>query len=307
MAMIQKRTMLTGSFLLAAVSVVFTWFFYQYTLDIEGVVERTDEAASVDPSAAGKPVVHLSVISRYPPNVISSGYQPMLDYMTRVTPYRFELKLCADYNQALDMLLKKEVAAAFLGSYLYIKAREEHGVIPILKPLNSDFEPFSRSVLFTSSAKEIFNIRDLRGKKLALPSKESYSSHWLLKYEFQRNGIRAADLAEIVNFPHHQSVLQQVSSGAFDAGVIREQLINRAQSRKLRVLMYSDPFPTSPIVVAPGYSPEIVAAIREALLSIGRDGTRLEQITHGWDNEFIYGFVEAKDSDYDPVRAITSR
>lgn len=290
--------------LLTIVSIVFTYIFYRYTLNIEGIVELEENEILLDTTSVHKPIVYISVISRYPPNIIYSGYQPMLDYLTSKTPFRFELKLCDDYNQAVQLLLKKEVAAAFLGSYVYIKARKDHGVIPILKPLNSNFEPFSRSVLFTGAAKNIYSINDLRKKRLALPSKESYSANWMLHYEFVKNNIAPSDLSEIVNFPHHQSVIQNVMNDRFDAGVTREYLIKKIQNRNIRILMYSDPFPSSPIVVAREHSPELVAAMKSVLLSIGRDNPERETITRGWDNEFIYGFVEADDRDYDAVRTI---
>lgn len=283
---------------------MFTYFFYHYTMNIEGIVTTDREPQVVDTSSVQKPIVYISVISRYPPNIIYNGYQPMLDYLTSQTPYRFELKLCEDYNHAVQLLLKKEVAAAFLGSYVYIKARSEHGVIPILKPLNSNFEPFSRSVLFTGSTKNIYSINDLKNKKLALPSTESYSSNWMLEYEFKKNNIRPNELAQIVNFPHHQSVIQNVSNDLFDAGVTREYLIKKIVNRNIRILMYSDPFPTSPIVVAREHSSEIVRSLKQVLLSINRDNPNRETITRGWDNEFIYGFVEANDDDYDIVRTI---
>lgn len=303
--MIKRRTAYGGFIFLIIVSIIFTFFFYHYTMNIEGIIAADSDDLTVDSSSVHKPIVYISVISRYPPNIIYNGYQPMLDYLTSQTPYRFELKLCDDYNQAVQLLLKKEAAAAFLGSYVYIKARSENGVIPILKPLNSNFEPFSRSVLFTSSAKNIYSINDLKNKKLALPAKESYSSNWMLHYEFIKNNIHPDDLAEIVNFPHHQSVIQNVISGSYDAGVTREYLIKKIQNRNIRIVLYSDPFPTSPIVVAKEYSPEIVHEMERVLLSIGRDNPEREKITKGWDNEFIYGFVEAEDKDYDVVRTIS--
>jgi phosphonate transport system substrate-binding protein len=236
--MINKRTAISGIVLLTIISTVFTFYFYQHVMNIEGIVDSESEDLIVDSSSIRKPVVYISVISRYPPNIIYSGYQPMLDYLTSQTSYRFELKLCEDYNQAVQLLMKKEVAAAFLGSYVYIKARSEFGVIPILKPLNRNFEPFSRSVLFTSSAKNIYSINDLKNKKLALPSKSSYSSNWLLQYEFKKHNIHPGDLGEIVNFPHHQGVIQNVLNELFDAGVTREYLIKRIQNRNIRILMY---------------------------------------------------------------------
>jgi phosphonate transport system substrate-binding protein len=288
-------------------AVLFTWLFYRFALDIEGAVPLAHEEPAIDTASARKPVVYISVISRYPPNVISSGYQPMLDYMTRRSDYRFELKLCADYRQAVDMLLRREVAAAFLGSYLYITARREHGVLPILKPLNSTGEPFSRSALFVNMSSDIREIGDLRGRRLALPSEESYSANWLLRRVFARHGMGMGDLAAVAHLPHHQRVIQQVTGGVFDAGVTREHLLANIRDRSVRVLLYSEPFPTSPIVVARDHVSAVTTAIRQALLSLPRDAQARAALTRGWDREFVHGFVEAHDADYDAVRAIVTQ
>jgi phosphonate transport system substrate-binding protein len=301
----KKKNIIAGLFLFLILTLVFTYFFYHYAVNIAGIVDRNTEELSFETTSVNKPVVYVSVISRYPPHIIYSGYQPMLDYLTKNTAYRFELKLCDDYNQAVSMLINKEVVAAFLGSYVYIKAHDEYGVIPILKPLNSSFEPFSRSVLFTTASKNIFSLNDLKKKKLALPSKESYSTNWMLQYVFKKNNIQQSDLQEIVHFPHHQSVILNVTKELYDAGVTRENLIKRIKNRNIRILLYSDPYPTSPIVVTQDYSKPIVEAIKIALLKVGRSNSEREKITHGWDNEFIYGFVEATDRDYDGVRAIS--
>jgi phosphonate transport system substrate-binding protein len=288
----KKKTVYIGLVLFFIVSLTFTYYFYRYAVNIAGNVEIKIAEPQHDSTDINKPIVYISVISRYPPNIIYSGYQPMLDYLTSQTAYRFELKLCDDYNQAVKMLINKEVAAAFLGSYVYIKARKEYGVKPILKPLNSNFEPYSRSVLFTTGTSNIFSVNDLKNKRLALPSKESYSSNWMLHYEFAKNNIRESDLREITNFPHHQSVIHNVINNIYDAGVTREYLIKKIKNRNIRILMYSDPFPTSPIVVAQDYSTPVIDAIKTTLLKLNRSTADREKITQGWDNEFIFGFLK---------------
>jgi hypothetical protein len=58
-------------------------------------------------------------------------------------------------------------------------------------------------------------------------------------------------------------------------------------------------------VVAREHSQQIVDALKKVLLAIGRENPDREKITRGWDNEFVHGFVEADDKDYDVVRAIS--
>ena len=300
-----KRKLLISFAAILIAAVVFTIIFYNYSLNISQVINNDSNEFTVDTSSLQKPVVYIGVISRYPPNILYRGYQPLLDYLTSKSDYRFELKLSDDYNQTVKMLINKEVTAAFLGSYVYVKAHKEYGVIPILKPLNENFEPFSRSVLIAKSTSDIYNIGDLKMKRLALPSQESFSSNWILQYEFNKSHIKENDLSEITNFPHHQSVIQNVIKGNYDVGVTREYLVKNNTSGNIRVILYSEPFPSSPIVVASDYPPPIINAIKKALLEINQGNINREKITSGWDNEFIYGFVEAKDEDYNFIRIIS--
>jgi phosphonate transport system substrate-binding protein len=292
---------LAGVFFLA---LVFTIVFYLYALDIAREQIITSTRSVIDSSLQSKPVIYLGVISRYPPNILYHGYQPILDYLTSKTPYRFGLKLSDDYNQAVQMLVRKEVAAAFLGSYVYVRAHREHGIIPILKPLNENFEPFSRSVVITSISGTIYSINELKGKRIALPSKESFSSIWLMRNEIRKHGIREEDFAEIRNFPHHQSVIHNVAKNVYDVGVTREYLVKKLINKSLRVLLYSDPVPTSPIVAAADYPKDIIIAIKKTLLALNQTNPDRAAITKGWDVEFVNGFVEAFDHDYDIIRAL---
>jgi phosphonate transport system substrate-binding protein len=300
-----KKKIIYSLTVLLIIAFVFTILFYNYSLNIERVIKTEPDETVIDSTILSKPVAYIGVISRYPPNIIYRGYQPILDYLTSRTDYRFELKLSDDYNKAVKMLVNKEVVAAFLGSYVYSNAHKQYGVIPILKPLNENFEPFSRSVLFTNSSSDIYSINDLKNKKIALPSKESFSSNWLLKYEFVKYKLKEKDLADIRIFPHHQSVIHNVLKKYYDAGVTREYLLKKINDGSIRVLLYSDPYPTSPLVVAPDYPKQIIDAVMKTLLAINQKNPDRLTITKDWDYEFIYGFVEATDSDYEIIRTIS--
>jgi len=294
-------------FILLLTSVVFTVVFYNYVLDISGEVYHHTHVSNKNAVDSSKPVVYIGVISRYPPNIIFRGYQPLLDYISSKTPYLFELKLSSDYQDAVNMLIKGEVTAAFLGSYVYVRANREHGIIPFLKPLNENFRPYSRSVIFVRQNSHISSVSMIKGKRLALPSKESFSVNWLLKYELPKLRMSEDDFVAIDYFPHHQSVIYSVLKGYSDVGVTREYLIKNASQKGLRIIAYSDPIPTSPLVAVPGKSDSVVNAIKSALLVINKNNPDRLQITKDWDYEFVFGFESASDSDYKVIRNISGR
>ncbi len=248
--------------------------------------------------------VYFGVISRYPSNVIYRGYQPIMDYLTKNTDYHFELLLSDSYDETVNQLVSGEAHAAFLGSYIYVQAHDLHGIICILKPLNENQEPFFRSVLITHPRTGIKSIKDLSGKRLALPSQQSFSGNWLPISLLDKNDISIDDLGAVQFFPFHQSVVYEVLRGNFDAGAVKDRVAQEYSDRGIDVFAYSDPIPGSPIVVPRDYDEAIVKAIMNALLAIDPADPEYSALIRDWDPEFAHGFVPAHNEDYNTIRDI---
>lgn len=276
---------------------------YYWTTDITEEFPRPP----VDPAgtpARVKPVLYVGVVSRYPPPVIYHGYQPIMDYLTDRTPYRFELRPAGSYQDAVDMLVRGETAAAFLGTYIYVRAHEQSGVRAILKPLNENGEPLSRSVLITRSGSPVRTVKDLAGKRLALPSQDSFSGNWLPLAEFPRAGFTSATTPKVQHFSHHQSVVYQVLRGTFDAGVVKERVAREFANRDIRIVLSSSPIPGSPLVVGKNCDTAIVRNIQSALLAIDVRRAVDRELVSQWDQEFRYGFAPATEQDFDAIRGV---
>ena len=251
-----------------------------------------------------KPVVFVGVVSRYPPTVIYHGYQPIMDYLTQNSPYKFVLRLNTTYQQTVDELADGRVSAAFLGTYIYMQAYDRHAVTSLLKPLNENGEPLSHAVVITRLESSIHNIEDLRGKRVAFPSQESFSGNWLPLYELKKHNISLSDLDSVHYFPHHQSVVYHVLKGSFDAGVVKERVAKEFLPRGLRIVYTSRPIPGSPIVISKQCANAVATALRDALLRIDVRRAEDRAMVADWDPEFQYGFTSASDSDYNALRSI---
>lgn len=281
-------------------AVFFTFIFFNYTVNIERTIYFNNNIDTVKP--VNKKIVYIGVISRYPPNVIYRGYQPILDYLSDNTDFTFQLKISENYNQVIDMLLNKEVEAAFVGSFVYVEAKEKYDIKPILKPLNENFMPFSRSVLFCNDSLVINSFTELKGKSVALPAKESYSSNWFTKMFLTKNKIKLNELKEVKYFPHHQSVINQVVFGYYNFGVTREYLLKNLIKNNVKIIAYSEPIPTSPIIALSYNKSLAINQLVETLLKINKNNPERKNITENWDNEFVFGFTKAEDKDYNIIR-----
>jgi phosphonate transport system substrate-binding protein len=255
---------------------------------------------------AGKPskeVVYFGAITLYHPIVMYQRYQPLMDYLSKNTPYKFELKLSQDYRDIINFLKNNKVQVALLGGVTYLEAKKEFNVIPILKPLGTDGRPFYRCVFIARDTNEEINaLSDLKGKSVAFASKLSTAGNLAPLYHLYSNGITLKDLARYENLKYHDSVAREVLRGNFEVGAVIDSVANRFKNRGLKVIDVSDPIPGLPIVVRADTSPRLIESIKKAILSLDYNNPEHRKMMERWDEEFRYGFVEATDSDYDSIR-----
>lgn len=247
--------------------------------------------------------VYFSAITLYHPIVMYQKYQPLMDYLSQNTPYKFELKLSQNYRDIINFLKTRKVQVALLGGVTYLEAKKEFAVMPILKPLGPDGRPFYMCVIIARDTdKEINELSDLKGKSVAFASKLSTAGNLAPLYHLYLNGITLKDLSRYENLKYHDSVAREVLRGNFEAGAVIDAVANRFKNRGLKIIDVSGPIPGLPIVVRADAPQELVSSIKKALLSLDYKNPEHRKIMEQWDEEFKYGFSEAEDSDYEPIR-----
>ena len=283
-------------------------FLYRQVVDIS----RPFPAFSADTLQAAqtpssKPVYYFGVISRFSPTLIYQGYQPIMDYLNKVTPYHFELRLSESYQQTVRQLVTGQVAVAFLGSFLFAKEHRKYHLRCILKPLNANGRPVLRAVVITQSTSDIHSLKDLIGRKVALPSQLSFSANWFLYQALPRQHLVLSDLDSVHIFAHHYTVVYEVFKGRFDVGVVKDRVAQSFLNRGIRIVAESQPVPSSPIVAAEKSPKEVVQAITKALLAVDPRKPGYRKIVARWDPEFAHGFVPARDEDYRVLQPLVKK
>jgi len=291
-----RKAYLLGGISFIIVLILSLILLYTSFLDISYTSTSIDKPGNPDQRL----VVSFGVVSRFSPHLLYEGYQPLMDYLSRETPYKFRLKLSHTYEETIEQLNSGDVSAAFLGTYIYILNRDNSDLQCILKPLNKNGEPFFHSVVVSTLNSHINSIEDLKGKRLALPSPHSYSANWL----FNDTGLKQADMDSIHHFDFHNTVIYEILKGDFDAGIVKDRVALEFKEKGIRIIQRSDSIPASPIVIHKKTAPEIAQAISEALLKIDIKQDAYKKLVQTWDPEFRYGFMTAAYRDYPDEKSV---
>lgn len=248
-----------------------------------------------------KPLVRFGVIPRYNPVIMYRSYQPLMDYLTEHTPYRFELKLSRDYTEAVELLRQDVTPIASLGDVTFAEACTQFGARPVLKPLNSRGRADYHSIIIVREDSPIKTLADLKGKTFAFGNLHSTSGNLIPRHFLFRNGITLFDLKSYANLDSHDAVAKAVLKGKVEAGAVKDVIAWRYKEHGLRLLAVSDPIPSVPIVVRGDAPAELVRAVEQALLAIDPADPRMRERMAEWDPEFRHGFVRARQEDYRPI------
>lgn len=251
--------------------------------------------------SAEKPLVRFGVIPRYNPLVMYKRYQPIMDYLTENTPYRFELKISKDYPEAVRFLQQGVTQVSSLGDVTFAEASTQYAAIPILKPRNRDGVSFYRSAIIVRADSPLKNLKELRGKTMAFGSPHSTSGNLIPRYLLWDNGVGLRELKSFTNLQHHDAVAKAILKGQFDAGAVKDVVAEKYKSHGLRILAWSAPIPAVPLVVRKDAPPDVVKTLTAALLKLDRANPAHQKMMQTWDDEFRNGFAPASKDDYQGI------
>lgn len=262
--------------------------------DLQDIEHEAAFAAAPSPLPQpdpGRPVIRIGVVSRFAPNIIYAGYQPIIDYLNRSGTWSYELRLSTSYPDAVDRLRSGEVACSFLGAWITSRLGEDPGLEPLLAPLNERGSSEFHVILVTAGEDGPASLADLAGRSVALPAQQSWSGNWLQSVGLRSVGLTVADLDSLHHFDHHQTVAWQVLRGGFDAGVVKESVALKYQDAGLRFLASSAPFPGPPLVGNRNAPAAALAEIQRLLLALDPADPDDRAVLADWTPEFAWGFV----------------
>lgn len=232
----------------------------------------------------------------------SKQYLPFLEYLSKTTGYKFELKLVEKNELVVDLLGTGKVQFAFVGADTYLQAHEKYGVITVARGINREGSSEYQSVIVVHPVSPITDVKQLRGKQFAFGSKTSTQGRLIPMIILAKEGINITDLAGHTFTGSHRNCAQSVARGESDACGMQDTLGKElADAGLIKIIYTSDFFPSSGVAASQDVPQEVIDRVKKALLDFKPNGAHKEGLYH-WDKtEMPNGFSESMDTDYNEL------
>ena len=243
-------------------------------------------------AAGGPPTYWVAFDLRLDPRSDVSLYAPIMTYLEERTGRRFKLRFLESYEDVAEALGDGRAQFAFVGGVTCLRATRRHGASCLLLGRSAERTPTYRSAIVTSVDSGITDVAQLRGRRFAFGSRLSTQGHVLARQLLASRRLTVEDLAGHVFAGSHMNVARAIIGGAYDAGAMQDTLaLELARKGRLRIIALSSPAPSSAVCQARDVPADVVAAVREALLSMApmdRDKGTFPSLDH---TEMAGGFA----------------
>lgn len=232
--------------------------------------------------------------------VMNKKYAPLIAYLNNKLDMDYIIKVGKDYTEAIEDVGIGRVQISSQTPTTYIEGKHKHG-IKLLGYFAKDGSPTYKSAIVVSKNSGIKSISDLRGKRFAFGSEKSTGSTLVPMAMLAEAGVTLKDLLQYEFLGSHDIVANAVLKGKFDAGGMMESVVTDFTDKGIVAIKISEPIPQFPICTNKDLDPARIAKIKDALFSI-TDMSILKAIDKGYTK-----FLEAKDSDFNGIRAMVKK
>ncbi len=241
-------------------------------------------------------VYTFGVVPQHKAADLAARWTPLLRHLSRKTGVRFEFRTARDISTFEQRLARGEFDVAYMNPFHYTVFHRQPGYRAFAREKSSGL----RGVLVVRDDASYRRLEDLSGQTLAFPAPGAFAASLIPRAQLRAAGVRV-NAKFVVS---HDSVYYGVANGLFAAGGGIPDTLDKlapAVRAKLRVLWTSPAYTPHAIAAHPRVPAEVLAALRDAMLVIGRDPQGMRLL----DALGFEGLVTVTDEEYDPIRQLT--
>lgn len=219
----------------------------------------------------------------------NAQYGPILDYLSETLGRPFEFVPVSQEDQFVQVE-KNNVDFTFNNPLAAVQLRRLYGIDFLATLSRTNGGPEFSSLIIVRNDSGIDTLDDLRGKTATCVAFETAAAGCNFQvYHLLQNGIDPyTDFSNFTETPSQDNIVLGVLNGTYDAGFIRTGQLERMVAEgkllnldEIRVLDQADDdfiyphttrlYPEWPFAALKDTDPELVAAVREALLAMPTD------------------------------------
>lgn len=229
----------------------------------------------------------------------------LAQWLSHKTGLSFSVVISEKDGNVVDDLCSAKVDFAVVGTVSYLQANALCEATILVRGRNAEGKDTYRAAIIVSPNSAIQTIQDLRGVSFAFGALNSTQGHLIPRLMLQKAGLTLEDFSSYTYAGSHVATANAVASGRYQAGALQDTLaLDLAQRGLVRILMMSDPYPSSGIITGAHVPSQTAELVRQALLQLDPKGVDAAALYQWWRTEMPLGFVPARDDEYDELRRI---
>lgn len=241
----------------------------------------------------------FGVINQRSVPLTAQSWNPILSYVGKKVGVPLVLKMGKTAPETTAMTVRGEHAFAYT-NHMFTAERDRIGYKVILRMKG---EPIHGTIVVRDDS-PIRSVADLKGAKVAFPSKEAFVGYWLPMDHLVKSGVQVNE----VFAGNQEGAMSQLQFGEVAAAAVNRKLLSRYAQRedfRYRVIWTSEPYLDIPVMAHPSLPPRLVEAVRAAFIGMEQDpeGRRaLQASADALGSRELWGFVRADDGEYENYR-----
>ncbi len=232
-----------------------------------------------------KQSVRIAVLPAYSLEVMAKKYAPFMEYLSRETGFKVEYVASLSYSDYLVVVEGSRVDFGFQNALIYQILRKTKGAYPVAEVIGRQGSAADRGVIVAHVNSGIQEIGQLKGKRIIATSKHALSGYLAQAERLREAGIDPERDVRIILSGRQDEVLLKLLLGRkADAAFVREDVLKAVEGRvdlaQIRIIDYTDYFPSWCLAAFRETDPQAVAKVREALLKLTTENPEHARVLH---------------------------
>ncbi len=249
-----------------------------------------------------KKVLNLAVLPTAGSSSLDIAWKPVAKYLEKELDIKVNLKFVNDYAALVSGMQYKHIDIVYFGPESYVQAAQRANAIALVKELNESGIAGYHSIIITKKSSNITSIEQLRGKTWAFTDPNSTSGTLVPSIYLKKIGINPQQyFSKVIYSGSHEASILSVKAGRLDGASTNDLDFKRGigkgwKEEDFNIIWTSDLIVGAPIAARKDLPQDLLISLQKAFINL-----KDENILKNLKNK---GFIEAKDSDYDPIREL---